>query len=224
VISNFRDVGGVPTADGHSIRTGVLFRSASLADLTPEGLGMLAELGIRTVIDLRRADEVTNYGRVADAGGRSYVNLPPTHTPWSDREGDELLGAARFLADRYLELARDGGRDYARVLRLIAARDSAPVVVHCYAGKDRTGVAIALALALAGVADADIADDYALTDGWSKNLPPVDLPAHWIAAPPEAITLFLADLRAAYGSVNAYAASIGLVEADIAALRQVLIK
>jgi protein tyrosine/serine phosphatase len=223
VISNFRDVGGVRTADGRTVRTGLLFRSATLADLAPDGVALLADLGIRTVIDLRRATEVSEYGRVADAEGRRYVNLPPLHTPWVHHDGDEAAGAARFLADRYLELARDGGDAYAESLRLIAADGSAPVIVHCYAGKDRTGILIAFTLALIGVADADIAADYARSHDWSRGSAPLDMPAHWIAAPAEAILLFLTELRVAYGSVDAYAASIGLVETDIAALRRVLL-
>ncbi len=202
MISNFRDVGGVRTVDGDLVRTGVLFRSASLAGLTEEGVAHLADLGIRTVIDMRRSEEVSTYGRVPDADGREYVNVPPMHQMWEHRPGDETVGAARFLADRYLELARDGGAQYAAILRLIGDEGRAPLIVHCFAGKDRTGVLVALALALVGVDDAGIASDYALSDGWSRGHAPLDMPEHWIMAPGEAIELFLTDLRAQYGSVT----------------------
>ncbi len=224
MISNFRDVGGVRTADGSVVRTGVLYRAAYLTGVSEEGLAHLGDLGIRTVIDMRRADEVTTAGRLPDVEGRRYWNVPPMHAMWVHHPGDELVGAARYLADRYLDLARDGGAEYATMLRMIGTEENAPVLVHCYAGKDRTGVLVALALALVGVADVDIAHDYALSDDWTPVPVPEGLQLHWLRAPAEAVMLFLADLREEFGSIDAYATSIGLDETDIAALRAVLVK
>ena len=106
---------------------------------------------------------------------------------------------------------------------MIAEDGNAPLVVHCFAGKDRTGVLIALTLALLGVAESDIAADYARSDEWSRTAAPTGLPAHWLVAPPEAMLIFLADLRAAYGDLNGYAASAGLDDTDVAALRAALV-
>jgi protein-tyrosine phosphatase len=222
--SNFRDVGGCPVAGGGVIRTGVLYRSASLAGVRDDALAHLGELGIRTVIDLRRPSEVTKFGRVADAVGRRYVNIAPEHALWEDEPPyDEVAGVARYLADRYATLARDGATQYAEALRLMAAPEGTPTVVHCFAGKDRTGVLIAVTLALLGVADEAIAADYALSDAWSRAHSTLDIPAHFLPAPPEAILTFLADLRSAYGDVYNYAASAGLRDTDLAALRTALV-
>ena len=84
-ISNFRDIGGCSIVGGGSVRTGVLYRSASLADIGDHGVAHLDRLGIRTVIDLRRAEEVKRYGRIAEATGRRYVNVPPTHGLWESQ-------------------------------------------------------------------------------------------------------------------------------------------
>jgi protein-tyrosine phosphatase len=221
---NFRDVGGCP-ADGGIVRTGVLYRSASLADLTSDDALHLAELGIRTVIDLRRPEEVSKFGRVIDAVGRRYVNIAPTHALWdTEPEYDEAAGPARYLADRYAVLARDGAAEYGAAMRLIADVDSAPTIVHCFAGKDRTGVLIALTLALVGVPDRDIASDYALSDQWSRDTPTDGIPHYWLPAPPESIMMFLDELRSEHGSLQQYAASAGLDEADVAALRNALVE
>jgi protein tyrosine/serine phosphatase len=223
VISNFRDIGGCKAAGGF-VRTGVLYRSASLANLTDAGTEHLTKLGIRTVIDMRRAEEVATYGRIVDATGRRYVNVPPTHGRWDEPPYDEAAGPARYLADRYVELARDGANEYAVIMRMIADDGNAPLVVHCFAGKDRTGVLIALTLALLGVADADIATDYARSDEWSRTAAPPGIPGHWLVAPPEAILLFLDDVRETYGDLHGYATSAGLAEADVAALREALVR
>lgn len=221
-LNNFRDVGGCATREGRAVARGRLFRSDSLAAISPGDVERLRDLGIRTIIDLRRPDEVANFGRIVDAEWWRYHHIPPTHPLWDDSTFDAAAGVARFLADRYLDLIEHGGRDIATALRLLADPDRTPAVVHCFAGKDRTGVLIALALTLVGVSDRDIADDYALTDAWSRNHAPADLPPHWVAAPAEAMMLFLTDLRARHGSVERFAATAGLTDADIAALRSTL--
>ena len=224
-MSNFRDAGGAPTTDGGVVRTGVLYRSATLAEVTPDELATLAGLGIRTVLDLRRTEEVATYGRIPDADGRRYLNVPPIHQPWdATLVYDEAAGPARYLADRYLELARHGIEGYGRMLRVLAEPGATPAIVHCYAGKDRTGVLVALALALSGVSDADVAAEYAISDEWSRTTAGADLPVHWIAAPPEAMLTFLTELRAAYGGLDAYAEAAGLSPEDLAALRATLVK
>jgi hypothetical protein len=222
-LHNFRDVGGWATRDGRQVATGRLFRSDTLTKLSRADLTIFDAMGIRTVFDLRRPAEIAEYGRVPDAHDRRYVNLSPDHGLWEPVPYDESAGPARFLADRYLELAVDGRAAVAGVVGMLSESGSCPAVVHCYAGKDRTGVLIALTLALLGVDDDGIADDYALSKDWTDYEPPDGVPGHWIVAPREAMTLFLADLRASFGSVERYAATAGIAEVEITALRSHLL-
>jgi protein-tyrosine phosphatase len=219
---NFRDIGGVPTLDGRTVNTGLVFRSDSLVNLSRADILRLRELHVRTVIDLRRATEVASYGRVAEDAWR-YHHIPPEHPLWEESTYDEAAGPARYLADRYRELADLGRDSFGAALAVLAAPASTPAVVHCFAGKDRTGVLIALLLALVGVPDEAIAADYAISDEWSRTHAPDTLPSHWTAAPADAMLIFLAELRDRYGSVTRYAATAGLDETAVAALRTALL-
>ncbi len=218
-LHNFRDVGGCTTADGWTVVNGRLYRSDMLIKLTDNELPRFDALGIRTVIDLRRPAEIASAGRIAELAGRRYVNIAPDHPLWEDHDYDESAGAERYLADRYLELAATGRAGIGQVLAMIADDTGAPTVVHCFAGKDRTGVVIALTLALLGVDDESIGDDYARSDHWVRHAAPANVPAHWTLAPRRAIILFLDGLRSEYGSVEAYAASAGVRAPDLTTLR-----
>lgn len=222
-LRNFRDVGGCPTTDGRRVRTARLYRSDTLAKISDEDLRVFADLGVRTVVDLQRPSEIAQRGRIADAPGRRYVNIPPEHAPWGTHAYDETDGPVRFLADRYRDLARDGHAGFGTALGILADESAGPVVVHCYAGKDRTGVLIALTLGLLGVADDEIADDYARSDAWTRTSAPADLPKHWTVAPREAMVEFLAVLRDDYGSVERYATGASVTPEQIAALRSHLL-
>jgi protein tyrosine/serine phosphatase len=115
---------------------------------------------------------------------------------------------------------------------VIADPGAAPVVVHCMAGKDRTGVVCALALSLLGVSDEDIATDYALTEVSMRSLTEylrvqapeaVEGNEHMFDSPREAMLLFLADLRERHGSVEAFVHEIGLSAEQVAAMRNHLL-
>ena len=228
VLFNFRDVGGYPGLDGRVVRWRTLFRSDSLHRIGDADKEAFAALGLRTVIDLRRPEEVLRDGRISDRHGLRYHHIHPVHADWRDLALVERPSVPRWLADRYLDLARDGGAGLATALGVIADADAAPVVVHCVAGKDRTGVLCALALSLLGVADEDIAEDYALTSiaterfvKWLRESDPdrADLPHVFMASPAEAMLLFLGDLRQRYGSVERYVIAAGLGTDQISALR-----
>jgi protein-tyrosine phosphatase len=232
VTFNFRDVGGYVGLDGRTVRWRRLFRSDSLHRLGEEDREAFAALGIRTVVDLRRPREVDRDGRVPASHVRDYFHIHPEHAEWAI-DGVDKAGVERWLADRYIELAETGRAGLAKALGVIADADAAPVVVHCVAGKDRTGVVVALALALLGVDDRDIAADYELTTAaaerftrWLRESSPdyADLPVQFISSPAEAMRLFLADLRARHGSVEAYALSAGLSVDQVTALRTHLLE
>src|SRR5205814_8355095 len=113
----------------------------------------------RTVLDLRRPHEIVRDGRVPERDGLAYFNLHPVHREWNlgHYEGDP----ARYLADRYLDMAEDRVEGFGAALRLLSDANRAPVVMHCLAGKDRTGVLAAPTLSLLRVPETAIRADYA---------------------------------------------------------------
>jgi len=222
-VFNFRDIGGYAGHDGRTVRWRQVFRSDSVHRISP---GELSSLGVRTVIDLRRPREVSRDGRVVDYPGLSYRHIHPEHPEWAAAGPDEPVD--RFIADRYRELAELGTAGIGAALKVIADPAAGPVVVHCVAGKDRTGVVCALTLSLLGVADDDVAADYALSTAASErfsawlrtSLPDAEVPpTPFMASPVAAMLLFLTELRERHGSIEGYAKHAGLTTDDLTALR-----
>jgi protein-tyrosine phosphatase len=217
---NFRDLGGYPTTDGRRVHWRQLFRSDALHLLSAADVAQLCDtLGIRDVIDLRSTAEVESDGRglLATRAVRFH------HVPLYD--GNTAARGARpeayTLADRYFLLAEFAKGPIARVLTTLAEATS-PVVYHCAAGKDRTGVISAILLALLGVRDEIIVSDYAATqdnieaiidrlmaaEGYQTMLSA--LPPDTLHAQPETMVAFLERVRSEYGSMRAYARSAGV--------------
>ncbi|MEU5939374.1 tyrosine-protein phosphatase [Micromonospora sp. NPDC047548] len=232
VMFNFRDVGGYRGHDGRTVRWGRLYRSDSPHRIDGTDREAFAALDVRTVVDLRRPSEVERDGRVPELDGLAYRNIHPEHVDWGENPYRPATDLARYLADRYADLAETGAAGLAEAVGLIADEANAPVLVHCVAGKDRTGLVCGLTLAVLGVSDAEIAADYALSteaaerfQAWFEStgkqiqpgLPPLTTPA-------EAMTLFLAELRQRHGSVEAYLRHAGLTDAQLAALRTHLLE
>ena len=211
-VFNFRDVGGLPAAGG-IVKGRKLFRSDALARLSAADRPAYEALRVATVIDLRRSEEVLTGGRAPQWAAPAYHHCDLEHPYWRHSDYREELGVARYLADRYVELARHGHRDIARVVELIADENTGTVAVHCVAGKDRTGTVVAFVLDLLGVDDEAIADEYALTEqsaapyeAWARanvagfaGKPAV---AYYVSTPAEAMLLTLREIRDEFGSVQ----------------------
>ena len=120
-VFNFRDLGGHRVEDGRTVAYGRLFRSDSLHRITVDEGRQLAELGVRTVLDLRRPIEIEHSGRITAELGLAYHNIHPLHRPWDPDLYDESAGAQRYLADRYLDMAEEGRAGLGEALQLIAA-------------------------------------------------------------------------------------------------------
>ena len=160
-MDDWRDLGGIRTTEGRTIRPGALVRARSLDDLTEDGWAALHDRGVRTLIDLRNDDE------------RAAAPAPPgisaIHVPLdgSDREfWDEWAADWRFGTPVYYapHISRFPERSLA-VLTAIAYARPGGVLYHCMGGRDRTGMITMLVLALVGVAPEDIAADYELSAG-----------------------------------------------------------
>jgi protein-tyrosine phosphatase len=161
-VHNFRDLGGLPTVAGGTTRSGRLFRSDSLHCVPEAGIGQLRDLGVVSVIDLRSHSEVEGVGR-----GLVGEPLRWHHVPVGSFRPGEAVPASLIagdLGDHYLEIVQQSTAELVGLMRLLAAGTDLPAVVHCTAGKDRTGVVVALVLDLVGVEPEAIVEDYALTD------------------------------------------------------------
>lgn len=188
--TNMRDLGGLPTHDGGTTLPGRVLRSDNLQTLTPDDVRHLVhDVGLREVIDLRTTAEILLEGRgplraVPDVVHRHFSLLPERghHTDVFAVEEDEPLdlpeGWAESLLPRqtpehahaeppavrsYLGYLHDRAENVVGALRALAGGDRGAAVVHCAAGKDRTGVVVALSLAVAGVPHEEIVADYAMT-------------------------------------------------------------
>ena len=157
VLPNLRDLGGLPADGGRRTRPGVLYRSALPApgDTRPT---VVAEWPVRTVVDLRSPREFAARAHPLQSDGTA-VHLISLLT---DTEVTAPSQGAR-LADIYQGILINAGKQLADVLQ-IAATAPGPVLLHCAAGKDRTGIAAALLLRIAGVEPGDIVADYVSTN------------------------------------------------------------
>lgn len=166
---NVRDLGGIPTRTGRHIKRGALVRSDCVERLTPSGRQLLAEYGIRTVIDLRNDDERMDNGTRVVATLSLPLDGKENTAFWGSRqngsrESGPPLGSTPLYYKRHVEHMPERS---AAVLKAIAEAPEGGVLVHCHAGRDRTGLIVMLLLALLDVSPEDIYEDYALS---SANL------------------------------------------------------
>ena len=235
LVFNVRDLGGLPTADGRTIRRGLLYRGDGVQRLAGDDLEAARRLGLRTVIDLRTDGEVERSGSFPAAEYPvDWHSLPILQRMWSEDDLVATTGAADFLRDRYVDMLSSGGKSIARIVDLVA--DGHPALFHCAAGKDRTGVVAAVLLGLLGVPDDEIAADYHATAGamaafvdWITTEYPEALdamtsqPPEYLEAPPEAMTGFLDAVTERHGSIGGYVRELGVADATIDRLRTALL-
>jgi protein-tyrosine phosphatase len=173
-VRNFRDVGGLPTSDGRRVRCGRLYRSGHLAHASESDAAFLASLGLHTVFDFRNASDLRLEGPDVVLPGVRNINMPLSDPAagaefWSIvRHGDmdalrSVLGdgrAVRRMTNSYRTLILDRTAEHGLMLELIAEHASVPTLLHCAAGKDRAGTAIAIVLLAVGVEPDVIERDY----------------------------------------------------------------
>jgi protein tyrosine/serine phosphatase len=256
--ANTRDLGGLPTTDGGCTRPGRILRSDNLQRLSPADVRLLVEeIGLREVIDLRTTAEVLMEGRgplraVPEVTHRHFTLLPERghHTDvfaveetedlelpddWTEavlpRQAAEHDQHEPPAVRSYLGYLTDRPGAVVDALRALAGGGPGASVVHCAAGKDRTGVVSALTLAVAGVGHEDIVADYALTaevigdvvarlatsPTYAQDLERRDLASHTPKA--ETMDRVLALLDQRWGGPIGWLAEHGFGPEDQAALR-----
>jgi protein-tyrosine phosphatase len=228
---NVRDLGGLPTVDGGETKWRTLVRADILSRLTEQGRAALLDYGIRTVIDLRSPEQVAQEpsaftAATAAAVGVAYLNLPlEGYDPYISA----LISRSQTRAEVYCITLDYYPQNIANALRAVATARPGGVVIHCHAGKDRTGIISALLLELAGVPDEHIGADYAASQEclWPLYEKIVveaggeDKVDFWWkpTVSPEMIFTVLAHLRATYGSVAGYVRRAGLTPEEVTRLR-----
>ncbi len=167
---NFRDFGGYLTADGRRLKWGYLFRSGQLSALSDQDVELLGSLGLDLVCDFRRLEEQqTDRSRLPEPGRPRVVSLPivPGTRSRFFEEAREHMGDARAMFDFMREINREFAEDqvetYGRMFREILAVHDARFLVHCAAGKDRTGFAAAIIQLALGMPRERVMQDYLLT-------------------------------------------------------------
>lgn len=240
---NLRDLGGYPAADGRRVRWGRLYRSDQLGDLDDAGAAQLRALGLRTLIDYRGPKE------------RDASPTPPLdgvevlHLPMAGRSGDQkgatelvLSGELDEVDDDFMGFLYRGmlmafPQEFGALVERAADPATEPLLFHCAAGKDRTGVAACLLLSALGVPDEDIVADYALTDRFRSDHRiaqirpiveeygiPVERVASLFTAPAAVMAGTIEHLHEAHGGPVGYLTSeAGVSQATLEALRDNLL-
>jgi protein-tyrosine phosphatase len=221
-LANARDLGGLPVKEGR-IREGALIRTESLTRLTdPDAL---REAGVSLIVDLRRPNESPEPHPFAD--DEIYVNLPV-------EDPADLKNIGSTMGALYLDMLDARPDLFAAALGSMAEADPGAVLVHCAAGKDRTGLVVALALSVAGADRETVAADYAVTgerlapyvEKYLATIHDEQVREFWRGhqATPVTFMLDVLDhLENEHGGVEAYLRSGGMTDEQLTALRERLV-
>ena len=219
-VFNFRDLGGYLTQGGQTVAWRRLFRSSELHHMTRHDIVHLKEkIRLRSIIDLRSTRQLEPFSPLNEVGVEYY------NVPFIDRGNDRENAYQDFsnMGEVYSYLVRheEFGHRVIEALEIIAEPDNLPLVFHCSAGKDRTGILTAIILGILGVADEDIIEDYTLTatymkeliNRWNNNPKWAEVlnnvPGYIWEASPESMTFFLSTLKQEYGSARGYVEAHG---------------
>ena len=230
---NFRDIGGYINQDGQQVKKGLYFRAGRQDRMTNRDLLKLSELKISTQIDLRKPDEVLDQGKgPLEAMGAKYINIAVIPEGGSDQLS-RLVGDTGISGKRYLGYLEFGPTSWLRLFGILADESNLPVVLHCTAGKDRTGVSTAFLLSILGVSRDVIEEDYLLTnldterqadfiertvgypDGYDRKKM-----INIVGVPNDAMKDFLDGVESKWGSVVEYLGRIGITKNQMDKIRQ----
>ncbi|MFG1906796.1 tyrosine-protein phosphatase [Kribbella sp. NPDC048928] len=223
---NVRDLGGLPAGDGRRIAGGALIRSDNLSRLTEAGVTAVREASVSRIIDVRTPPECD--------GDPSPFATDPVYRNMPLYDADDPYDPTLSLERSYMAMLDLHPELFAAAVGAIADAPAGAVVVHCHAGKDRSGNVVALALRVAGVPAESVAADYALLDDrmrdhFTEQLALINDPeersqlAESFTARPETMLAVLQHLEDHYGGAEAYLRQGGLDDNQLTALRARLV-
>jgi protein-tyrosine phosphatase len=240
--SNTRDIGGYLTTDMRMLRSGQIIRSENLSKLTDGDFQKLEEMGVKTIVDLRSYNERKHEPTVWKGDN------PPQfyHFPIGEAKNDwftaqrRLMNRNRFtekqarehMVKGYQMISTAGPSSYQQLMELVMDESNWPILVHCTAGKDRTGVAISLLMEAVGVDRETIMEEFLLTNDYSRaqakatrlarelkysrggsKLGKSPSASAWfsiIGVQPEMLEAFYASIDENYGSMDAFLTELGV--------------
>ena len=229
---NFRDIGGYLNQDGRRVKKGLYFRAGRQDRMTEKDLVQLSDLNISTQIDLRKQEEVLDQvrGPLEDMGA-NYINIAVIPEGGSDKL-NKLVGDTGISGKRYLGYLEFGPTSWLRLFGILADEENLPVLLHCTAGKDRTGVSTAFLLSVLGVSRDIIEADYLLTNLDTERQADfiestVGYPEGYnrekmisiAGVPKDAMKDFLDGVESKWGSVIEYLKKIGVTQEQMDQVR-----
>ncbi|MBW1864548.1 MAG: tyrosine-protein phosphatase [Deltaproteobacteria bacterium] len=222
--ANFRDIGGYPANRHNRVKWRKIFRSGHLASLTKNDHQVLNELGIRTICDFRSTEEIARQpNRLPENPSLQYLHLPivnktmePTEAINRIMKGDTSWFTQDFMMKAYIEKIDAFPDTWHHLFKCLTQQSSRPLLFHCTAGKDRTGVCAALILLSLGVSEKWVIHDHALSNRYNAkqiqniqdNLRKMGVDPEklmdYLTAPKTAIVAVIEHITKKYGSAKGY--------------------
>jgi protein-tyrosine phosphatase len=243
-ILNFRDAGGIPLQGGKKMKRGLLYRSANPDRISAKDIEKLKHLGIKTVIDLRAPYEYTKKKVVIP--GVEVINIP---LDFEQKTREQLvpLIKKRVRDEKILEVTNElytsiidgAGGAFRQLAEILLDSNRTPVLFHCQAGKDRTGILAALVQLLAGAEREPVIDEYLKSNAAilpyfrKKMLPrkiitfgyfPADLILYAITVREKNISSVIDRVNTEYGGTESYLAATGFNMDRLQELRGILVE
>jgi protein-tyrosine phosphatase len=231
---NTRDLGGYPTKDGKMTRYGAAVRSEAPQSLTDRDVEALIAYGIKTVVDLRGAEEIERHpSRLSGLSSVDYHCCPA----FDESVAFAAKGGTPFqenfdMGAKYIEMA-ERRKDWIYKVMTVIAESDGGVLFNCAMGKDRTGIVAALLLGHAGAHEVDIVADYSVSDQylvpvyerifdrmrWDMTDEEINKLMPYFLTPPDNMRRLLGHINKTYGGVTEYLRDCGLDDAALARLR-----